>query len=423
MEKSDRKSVADTEKQTPRGGAPIKLWNGSFILLLQGFAFSTIGNVLYSIAIGIWVYQKTGSTALMGTMSSISYFASLFLQPFGGVLADRLDKRMLIVGADAARGTAMLFLGWFAFRGTMAVWQVLAVSVLAAVCNIGFSPAASAAVSLLVPQNELMRANSMMSGARSLIGLIGNAVSGFLVAAFGVPLMIVLNGISFLVSALTEIFIAIPATVHSAAAPTPCALLRELGEGFRYLKNSIGVLPLLLVGAAVNLFCGGFGGVAYVWCLKKGMDVQQYGLFLGVESFAALGATLLLAAVPIAPRYRWKLMAGGCAIQSVFYIGAMAVTGFWLCAVLYGINAFFNGITNMMMYPAMISLTDEAYRGRVIALSGALCDGGTALSMVLYGALSQWLGVVPVALAGAVLTAVAYAFFAANPALRRVLEA
>ena len=247
MEKSDRKSVADAAKQTPRGNAPIKLWNGSFILLLQGFAFSTIGNVLYSIAIGIWVYQKTGSTALMGTMSSISYFASLFLQPFGGVLADRLDKRMLIVGADAARGAAMLFLGWFAFRGTMAVWQVLAVSVLAAVCNIGFSPAASAAVSLLVPQNELMRANSMMSGARSLIGLIGNAVSGFLVAAFGVPLMIVLNGISFLVSALTEIFIAIPKTAHSAAAPTPCALLREFGEGFRYLKNSIGVFGMLAI--------------------------------------------------------------------------------------------------------------------------------------------------------------------------------
>ena len=389
----------------------------------RGGGFSTIGNVLYSIAIGIWVYQQTGSAALMGTMSSISYFASLFLQPFGGVLADRLDKRLLIVGADAVRGFAMLWLGWFAFRGTMAVWQVLAVAVLAAVCNIGFSPAASAAVSLLVQRSELLRANSMMGGTRSLIGLLGNAVSGFLVAAFGVPWMIVLNGASFLVSALTEVFIAIPKTVHSAAALTPRALLGEFGAGVRYLKNSVGILPLLLAGAAVNLFCGGFGGVAYVWCLQKGMNIRQYGLFLGAESLAALVATLLLAAVPIPPRRRWGLMVSGCAVQSVFYIGAMAVAGFWPCTVLYGVNAFFNGITNMMMYPAMISLTDEAYRGRVIALSGALCDGGMALSMVLYGVLSDAFGVVPVALAGAVLTAVPYAVYAANPVLRRVLEA
>ena len=403
--------------------APAKLWNRSFVLLLQGFAFSTIGNVLYSIAIGIWVYQKTGSTALMGTMSSISYFASLFLQPLGGVLADRLEKRWLIVGTDAVRGTAMIWLGGLAFRGEMRVWQVLAVAGLAAVCNIAFSPAASAAVSLLVPQAELMRANSLMSGTRSLIGLAGNAVSGFLVAAFGVPLMILLNGVSFLISAFTEIFIAIPGTARAAAALTPRSLLGEFGAGFRYLKNSVGILPLLLAGAAVNLFCGGFGGIAYVWCLHKGMDVQQYGLFLGAESCAALGATLLLAAVPVPPRRRWGLMAAGCALQSVFYVAAMAASGFWPCAVLYGINAFFNGITNMMMYPAMIRLTDEAYRGRVIAISGALCDGGIALSMVLYGVLSQAFGVAPVALAGAVLTAVPYAVYAANPALRRVLEA
>lgn len=65
-----------------------KLMNRDFVLLWQGTAVSTIGNVLYSIAIGIWVYNATGSTALMGVMSSFTYLIAFLLGPFAGVLTD-----------------------------------------------------------------------------------------------------------------------------------------------------------------------------------------------------------------------------------------------------------------------------------------------------------------------------------------------
>ena len=70
-----------------------KLWNQNFILLLQGTAVSMIGDLMYSVAIGYWVYQQTGSNSLMGVMSSISMFVTMFLAPFSGTIVDKLNRK------------------------------------------------------------------------------------------------------------------------------------------------------------------------------------------------------------------------------------------------------------------------------------------------------------------------------------------
>ena len=75
-----------------------KLWNKDFILLLQGNAVSTIGDLMYSVAIGYWVYEQTGSSGLMGTMSAISMFVTMFLSPFTGSIVDKCNRKWVLVG-------------------------------------------------------------------------------------------------------------------------------------------------------------------------------------------------------------------------------------------------------------------------------------------------------------------------------------
>ena len=84
-----------------------KLWNKDYILMLQGNAVSAIGDVLYSVAIGYWVYEKTGSSALMGIMSSISMFMVMFVSPFSGSIVDKCSRKTILVGMDALRGLIM----------------------------------------------------------------------------------------------------------------------------------------------------------------------------------------------------------------------------------------------------------------------------------------------------------------------------
>lgn len=106
------------------------MWNKNFILLLQGGAVSYFGDVLYTAAISYWVLQKTGSTAIMGIMSSISMFMVLFVMPFSGSVADKSDRKKLIVAMDALRSVVMLATGLLAYSDRLSVPAVLAITVI-----------------------------------------------------------------------------------------------------------------------------------------------------------------------------------------------------------------------------------------------------------------------------------------------------
>ena len=138
-----------------------KLWNKDYILLLQGNAFSAIGDLLYSVAIGYWVYDQTGSSALMGIMSSISMFTVMFLSPFIGSIIDKSNRKWIIVGMDALRGLIMLAVGILAYTNTLNVPIVLITAFLAAVCAVFFSPAVSTLMLDIIPHSDMVRGQSI----------------------------------------------------------------------------------------------------------------------------------------------------------------------------------------------------------------------------------------------------------------------
>ena len=355
-------------------------------------------------------------------MTSLSYFGALVLQPFGGALADRCSKRALMIGSDAVCGVAMLALGGLALCGAMQVWQVLAVAAVSAVCTALFQPAVNSLIPQLVPAGDLLRASSLINGTGSALQMLGNAAGGFLTVVCGVPGIILFNGLTFLFSAATECFIRAGRAPAGSGAPGPAAVLGDLWAGICYLKGRGGLAGMMLAGAAMNLTCGGFAGIAYAWCLEKGMSTGQYGLFLGAESAAMLAAMALMALRPIPGNRQYRVFAGSMALTCGLYIAAMAAQGFWACTVLYALNAFFNTVYNMFLYPSIMRATPAAYQGRVIALFAALSNGGIALSMVAYGALADAWGAGAVCLAGAVATLLPALAFGANRTLRRILR-
>lgn len=400
--------------------APRRRFNRNLFLVWQGMAESKIGSVLYAIAIGIWVYDKTDSAAWMSMTTAISYFGNMLLQPLGGVLADRFNRRNLAAGSDAVCGVTMLLLGALALAGKMQVWQVLVVAAISSVCSAVLYPAMNALLPQLVEQNKLMRASALMQSTQSAIQMIGNAAGGFLVVIFGVPGIILFNGATFLFSSATEWFIQVPETPHGQKTEHR-SFIRDFVDEFAYLKQHPGLTGMMAAGAAVNLTCGGFTGIVYAWCLDKGMDIPQYGLFLGAESAAMLAATVLMALVPLPRRRRWHVLALANVGYNLLYIGAMLASGFRACTVLYTGFAFCNMVANTFMYPAVMEAVEPAYHGRILALFNAACVGTTAFSMVAYGLLGDAFGVMPVSLAGGVLTLIPAVLFVCNPTLRDLL--
>ena len=184
-----------------------KLANKDFLLLCQGSLFSNFGAVLYSAAVGFWVYEKTGSTSLMGILSSISYFIRIFAGPIAGSISDHLRRRNVLVVTDLIRGIVFTVLGYLAFKEKMSIPMVVIVAVLSGLCSSMFTPASTSLTPDMLDESVIIKGQSIVNGSAAIINLVGTAISGALIVSLGVPLLIIINGVCYIVSGISECFI------------------------------------------------------------------------------------------------------------------------------------------------------------------------------------------------------------------------
>ena len=224
----------------------------------------------------------------MGIMSSISMFMVMFVSPFSGSIVDKCSRKAIIVGMDALRGLIMLIVGALAFTDKLSVPIVLAAAFLASACSVFFSPAVSTLMLDIIPHDDMVRGQSVHSGITSFINLVGKALSGALVAFLGVPLIIVINGISYLFSAATEVFIHVPKTVQQGAKVTVSGILRDFGLAIREIFGNRFLHLFVPCALILNLLGAGPMTLMLPFCLEKGFTVDMYGYLMSVETAASL---------------------------------------------------------------------------------------------------------------------------------------
>lgn len=382
----------------------MKLWNKNYILLLQGNAVSAIGDVLYSVAIGYWVYEQTGSSALMGIMSSIAMFVTMFVSPFSGTIVDKSDRKMLIVGMDALRGIIMLVVGVLALTNNLSVPIVLIAAFLAAMCSVFFTPSVSTTLIDIIPHDEVVRGQSVQSGITAFINLVGKALSGAIVAFVGVPLIITLNGVSYLISAFTEMFIDVPKTKKQGEKVTIRGILKDFkvaAIGFlqnRFLKIFIPCAMLL------NLLGSGASSLMLPFVLEKGFTVEMYGYLMSVETAASLICVFLLGIFKMNKKTRYYMMAAGFIASSFFYILSFMSTNFiWMCIWMF-VGCFANCIGNSVFNATVILAMPEESRASMLGLLTSASMGGCALSAVIFGVLGEVFPLYIIFVAGNVLS-------------------
>ncbi len=387
-----------------------KLWNKDFILMLQGDAFSTIGDILYSVAIGYWVYEKTGSSALMGIMSSISMFMTMIVMPFSGTIIDKCNRKAVIVAMDVARGVVMLVIGLLAFLGELSVAAVLVAAFLASGCTVFFEPAVNTLYLDIIPHDDMVRGQSIQGGVNTFLQLIGTAVSGALVVFLGVPLVIVLNGVSYLISAFTELFITVPKTKSQGEPVTVRGLLKDFKVAIleiihnRYLRL---FMPCALI---LNLLGEGPFTLILPFVLEKGFTVDMYGYLMSVSTVGSFLCVIMLGIVKFKNKTRYWLMTAGFVSSTVFYLTAYLTGNYWVIVVMAFLGAFANMLGNGVFNAAMMLALPEDNRGSILGFFQAACTGGCALSAVVYGLLCDVFPIGYVFAVGAVLSIVPMAY-------------
>ena len=366
-----------------------KLWNKDFILLLQGATVSTLGDLMYSVAIGYWVYEQTGSSALMGIMSAISMFVTMFLSPFSGSIVDKCNRKWILVGMDLMQSAIMLTIGVLAYLGKLNVPGVLIAAFLAAFGTVFYNPAAQTLLIDIIPRDDMVRGQSTFSGATSLINMVGTAFSGVMVAFFGVPLIVVINGLSNLYSAISELFITVPKTVQQGDSVTLAGTARDLKSAAKTIFSEPCLRLFVPCALLLNLLGAGPLTLVLPFCMEKSFSVEQYGYLMAIYTAAYLICVLLLGVIKLKPKTRFLVMAVGFSASVVFMTLAYLAESFLLMAILVFFGAFLNSAGNTVFNASLMLALPEENRGAILGFIQSASVGGTALSAVLYGVLGD----------------------------------
>ena len=366
-----------------------KLWNKDFILLLQGSVVSSVGDLMYSVAIGYWVYEATGSTTLMGIMSSISMFITMFLSPFCGSIVDKCNRKWVMVGIDAFQGLIMLTVGVLAYLNALSVPIVLLAALLASFCGVFYSPAVNTLMLDIIPRDDMVRGQSICSSSSSLVNLVGSAFSGVVVAFLGVPLIVVINGLSNLYAAFSELFVHVPRTVQQGTKVTVKGVLGDTWSAVKIIFSDPQLRIFVPSALIINLLGAGAFALVLPFCREKGFDVDMYGYLMAVYMLSQLLCVVLLGTLKLKPKTRFWAMALGFSCAVPLMVAAYLSKQFVPMCILLFVSGFLNCTGNTLFNASLMLALPQDNRSAILGFIQAASTGGIALSTVIYGALGD----------------------------------
>jgi predicted MFS family arabinose efflux permease len=279
------------EADAPRGYTGLLRANRDFRMLWLGQVVSQLGDWFDTIALFTLVLRLTGSGRAVGLVLVARFLPSVVLGPLSGVLADRFNRRHIMIASDAAR--ALVVLGFLFVRRPEQVWLVYLLTVLQLAFSAFFEPARSAALPSVVAPRDLLTANAISSVTWSAMLTLGAAVGGPVTDWFGTDAAFVTDSLTYIVSAVLVWCVRLPK--RPPRPKTQLTVSKALGvtdtlEGLRYVWRRPRVLALLLVKPA-----WGLGGGILTLLPVYGEKVFRLSLHAGLGG-AALGMSALYAA-------------------------------------------------------------------------------------------------------------------------------
>lgn len=269
-----------------------------FLLVVIGQIISLFGNAILRFALPLYLLRQTGSPALFGVVTACSFAPMVVLSMAGGVLADRVNKRNIMVGLDFST-TAIILLFYAALGRLPTVPLFIAVLMLLYGISGTYQPAVQASVPLLVQKEKLIAGNAVINQVNTLSGLLGPVAGGVLFTLWGIGPILLLSAACFAFSAVMEIFIRIPHERRPSEAGVFQVVRRDLQECVRFVRSEKPVFVSVVVLVAMfNLVLSAvmIVGTPILITQVLGMSDTLYGLTQGALALGGLCGGALAAA-------------------------------------------------------------------------------------------------------------------------------
>ncbi|WP_285437993.1 MFS transporter [Streptomyces sp. ISL-98] len=390
----------------PAPTAPTSMFSSlkirNYRLFASGQVVSNTGTWMQRIAQDWLVLSLTGSASAVGITIALQFLPMLLFGLYGGVLADRLRKRPLLLTTQSAMGLTGLALAALTLTGHVEVWHVYATAFLTGLVTVVDNPARQAFVVEMVGPKDLQNAVSLNSANFQSARLVGPAVAGLLITAVGSGYAFLFNGLSFVAPVLGLLMMRTSELHKVERAPRGKGQLRE---GLKYVSAHPELIwPIVLVG-----FIGTFGFNFPIWLSAFVDDVFQGGpgMYGWLNTLMAAGS---LAGALLAARRgtsRLRLLVGAAVAFGILEIVASAAPSFWIFAALLVPIGMFGLTVNVTANSSVQMATDPAMRGRVMSLFMMVFTGGTPLGAPLFGWITDTYGARIGFAAGGVISALA----------------
>jgi MFS family permease len=388
-----------------------------FRILWLGAFTSTVGTWIQKVAQSWLIYDLTKSSFYLGLDDFMGQLPILLFTLIGGVIADRHDRRQLLIGSQYVQMTTALFLAALVYWNHAAIWNILALSFAAGVAQAFGGPAYQSLVPSLVDRKDLPNAIALNSIQFNLARVFGPLLAGATLTAFGTALCFGLNGLSFLVVIVALLSL----SVKHIPPPHRKPIMQELRSGLSYVRSEPAIVALTVL-AFLTTFLG-LPLLTFLPVFAREIfhgDVGRYSVMMAYS-----GAGAVVGALIVAWLGHFKHM--GLTVLLVQLVFGMLVTAFalsrtgWLSYLLL----FLDGAALIVVFSMTASLVQlivpDHLRGRVMSIYMVAFRGGMPLGS-LWGGYAASLSSAPFVLAvnGALVSLVALYFLIRSHGVREL---
>ena len=372
------------------------LFRRDFTLVVAGQVISLFGNAILRFALPLYLLRETGSPALFGAVGAAAFVPAVLCAPIGGVVADRVNKRNIMVVLDFSTAGLILAFSVLLGRAPLVPLMIACLMLLYGVAG-AYQPAVQASIPLLAAEH-LTSANAVINMVGTLSGLLGPVTGGVLFGALGIRPILWVGVVCFFLSAVMELFIRIPHRPRAAAGGVLATVRRDLGESWRFIRRERPVfLSVLLVLALFNLVLSAalVVGIPVAVVQVLGMSDSRLGLTQGAMGLGGLFGGVLTACLGA----RLPLRRGSAVLLAASLtaagMGASLLPGIPVPFGWWGVTAMsfavmvLSTLLVVVLSAAVQAQTPPELLGKVMAFIMAVSNCAAPLGQAAYGMLFE----------------------------------
>jgi MFS family permease len=361
----------------------------NYRLWFWGQMTSLFGTWMQTTAQGFLVYELTRSSAFLGYVGFASGIPSLLFTMYGGVVADRMSRRKLLIITQFVMMMLALILAMLTFLGVVQPWHILLLAFGLGLANAFDAPARLAFISEMVDREDLTNAVALNATMFNSAIVVGPAAAGIIYAAFGPGWCFIINGISFVAVIAALMAMRLQPNMQTAQRSSTFSALRE---GIAYVRHQPIIRTLIGLIASVCMFGMALGTLMPAWSVKilhgnaatNGMlfSARGVGSLIGALAIASLGRVSI----------RGKLITAGSLFFPVF-ISLFALVHLLPASLLLMVFIGFASIFVLNLSNAAIqSITPDNLRGRVMGVYSTVFMGSIPLGAIFLGTMAEYAG-------------------------------